>query len=213
VIWVYAVCEHPELRLPPVRGLDQAPLEGIADGPMLAVVSRHRRIAGDPALEAMWAHERVVEALMAERAVLPMQFGTRLPDPDAVREALASRRDVLMAALERVRGRVELAVRAIGPPADPEPPAASGAEYLRARLRSEASVAALHEPLAALAVATRRWPERAPNEVLHASYLVEQREVPRFRGAVEQLQREHSDAALLCTGPWPPYSFMERAGK
>jgi hypothetical protein len=47
-------------------------------------------------------------------------------------------------------------------------------------------------------------------ELLRAAYLVDRREVPRFRATVERLQSAHPDAAILCTGPWPPYSFMPR---
>jgi hypothetical protein len=216
VIWVYAVCERTGLRLPPVRGLAQASLEGIAEGQLLAVASRHERVPEEPALDALWVHERVMEALMADRAVLPMRFGARLPDVGAVKAALAARQEPLLAALDRVRGRVELAVRAIQPAADAPAPLApvcrgAGREYLRARLRRRLSGASLHEPLAAVAVAARRWPELAPDELLRASYLVEQPTVARFRGAVERLQREHPEAALLCTGPWPAYSFTEPA--
>ena len=214
MIWVYAVCERPELRLPPVRGLADAPLEGIAEGRLLAVASRHEGEPEEPALDALWAHERVIEALMADRAVLPLRFGTRMPDAGAVRTPLAARREQLLDALDRVRGRVELAVRAIQPEAvaaAPSAPAASGREYLRARMSIRRSSASLHEPLAALAVAARRWPELAPGELLRASYLVDQPAVAGFRSAVERLQREHPEAALLCTGPWPAYSFVEQA--
>jgi hypothetical protein len=55
--------------------------------------------------------------------------------------------------------------------APPPAGAASGSEYLRARLAGARTVAALHEPLAALAVAARCWPERAPGELLRSSYL------------------------------------------
>jgi hypothetical protein len=215
VIWLYAVCERTEMRLPPVRGLAEAPLEGIAEGRLLAVASRHEQVPEDPALDALWVHEGVIEALMAERVVLPMRFGTRLPDAGAVRAALAERREQLLDALDRVRGRVELAVRAMQPvavaAAPSAPAAARGREYLHARLRSRRSGASLDEPLAELAVEVRHWPELAPGELLRASYLVEQAAVARFRSTVEQLQREHPEAALLCTGPWPAYSFMEQA--
>jgi hypothetical protein len=131
-----------------------------------------------------------------------------------VQTGLAARRELLLDALHRVRGRVELAVRAIQRAADAAPASASaatGRAYLGARLRSGRSAAALHEPLAALAVAARRWPQLAPGELLRGSYLVEQPAVGRFRSTVERLQREHPEAALLCTGPWPAYSFIERA--
>jgi hypothetical protein len=215
VIWVYALCEQPDLPLPRVRGLADAPLETIAEGPLVAVLSRHAHAPDELGLDALWAHERVVESLMADRAVLPMRFGTRLPSADEVREALAERRNVLLEALDRVRGRVELAVRTMQPaasatPASP-PAAASGSEYVRARLAGARTFKALHEPLAALAVAARCWPERAPGEPRRSSYLVDAPAVPDFRRAVERLQREHPEAALLCTGPWPAYSFVEAA--
>jgi hypothetical protein len=213
VIWVYAVCERPDLPLPRVRGLARAPLDMIAEGPLVAVVSRHAQPPDEPALDALWAHERVVESLMGERAVLPMRFGTRPPSADGVREILAGRRDALLEMLDRVRGRVELALRAMQPAARaaaaPSPATASGGEYLRARLAGARTLAALHEPLAAVAVAARRWPQRSPEELLRTSYLVDQPAVAQFRGAVESLQREHPETALLCTGPWPAYSFVE----
>ncbi|MCU1422544.1 MAG: gas vesicle protein [Microbacteriaceae bacterium] len=215
MIWVYAVCKRPglPLPLPRVRGLAQAPLGMTADDPLVAVLSRHAQAPDEPALDALWAHERVVESLMAERAVLPMRFGTTLPSADDVRQVLAGRRDVLLEALDRVRGRVELALRAMQPAAcaasAPPPAAASGSEYLRARLAGSRTLAALHEPLAALAVAARCRPGRAPGELLRTAYLVDEPAVAHFRSVVERLQREHPEAALLCTGPWPAYSFVE----
>jgi hypothetical protein len=201
VIWLYAVCEEPARPLPRVRGLGGAPLEGIAGGPLLAVASRHEQLPDEPVADALWSHERVVEAVQAERAVLPMRFGTRQPGAGSVRVALAERRELLLAGLERVRGRVELAVRAMQPPE----PAPDGRAYLRRRRQA----AALHEALEPLAVAARRAPERAPDELLRASYLVEQPALASFSAAVERLQREHPETALVCTGPWPAYSFVE----
>jgi hypothetical protein len=186
-------------------------------------VSRHSHPPAEPALDALWVHERVVERLMADRAVLPMRFGTKLEHDEALREVLAARQHEFLATLEQVRGRVELSVRAMGPlgaasPA-PEPAthrsapvATTGREYLEAKLRNglqvEREAAALHEPLAKLAVGARRQAPRAPEEKLRASYLVETATVAQFRGMVERLQRTHPGVAILCTGPWPPYSFV-----
>ena len=60
MIWVYGICEGPELPAPGGRGLAQAPLDGVREGELLAVVSRHISPPGDPARDALWAHERVV---------------------------------------------------------------------------------------------------------------------------------------------------------
>jgi hypothetical protein len=47
--------------------------------------------------------------------------------------------------------------------------------------------------------------------VLRNAYLVERRVVPRFRAVVERLQLAHPEVAILCTGPWPAYSFVSDA--
>jgi hypothetical protein len=225
VIWVYAICERPDSPAPRRRGLAQAPLDGVREGALLAVISRHVHPPGEPALDALWVHERVVERLMADRAVLPMRFGSKLPDDESLREVLAARQESFVAALDRVRGRVELGVRVMrrlaAPPAQdvavPAAPAtgAPGRDYLLSKLRdgrrAEHDAAALHEPLAAMAVHVRRHTPRAAEELLRASYLVERTGLPRFRSDVQRLQRTHPDVAILCTGPWPPYSFVEVA--
>jgi hypothetical protein len=219
VIWVYGICERPDTPPPRLRGLAQAPLDGVREGELLAVISRHVHPPGDPALDALWVHERVVERIMADRAVLPLRFGNRLADDGVLREVLAARQAEFLATLDRVRGRVEVGVRAMQPlgasaiaDSAPEPVVTTGREYLEAKLRNgrriERDVAALHEPLAKLAVAAQRQPARAPEELVRASYLVETAVVARFRGAVERLQRAHPRVAILCTGPWPPYSFV-----
>jgi hypothetical protein len=225
MIWVYGICERPDVPPPRGRGLAGASLDGVREGDLLAVISRHVDRAADPALDALYAHERVIERIMADRAVLPMRFGSELADDDALRDVLVARQGELLAALERVRGRVEVGIRAIRPNggqpgadrvAEPRARAAmSGREYLERKLedgrRIERDAAAVHEPLARLAVAISRLPPRAPHELLRASYLVDTPAVPRFRDAVGSLQRTTPGVAILCTGPWPPYSFVATA--
>ena len=106
MIWLYAICDRPELPAPRRRGLAQAPLEGVREAGLLAVISRHVHPPGDPALDALWVHERVIERTMADRAVLPMRFGSKLRDDGALHAFLASRQLEFLATLDRVRGRV-----------------------------------------------------------------------------------------------------------
>ena len=201
MIWVYAVCDRPDE--PP-----QAPLEAVRDGDLLAVFCAHDHAPDARALDALWAHEQVVEELMAERTVLPMRFGTTLPDAGALREAIAERHEALAERLDFVRDRVELGVRAIGTtPAETPAPDASGREYLLAKLGTEQAATALHEPLAAPAVASSRR-AGGDGELLHATYLVHRDDVAPFLGTVERLNAEHPGVSVLCTGPWPPYSFV-----
>jgi Gas vesicle protein K/Gas vesicle synthesis protein GvpL/GvpF len=64
--------------------------------------------------EALWRHEELVEALMADRDVLPVRYGTRFGDAEEAVQAVAAQRATLTAALDRVSGAVELSVH--GPP-------------------------------------------------------------------------------------------------
>jgi hypothetical protein len=187
VIEVYAITDHPTPPLPPI-----ALLHAVPAGRLAAVCA-----AGDDTTaltpDALWRHEDVVEALMADRDLLPVRYGTCLPDDAAVAAAVAQRAPELTAALDRVRGAVELSLRVAAPAGVDGPPEAA---------------AAIHAALAAGARATVRHPPRAA-EVLRAAYLVDRDAIERYTALVARLQAEHPDLRLLCTGPWPPYGFTE----
>jgi hypothetical protein len=222
VIWVYAICDRPGAPPPSIEGVAGATVEAIRMQELAAVVSRHAEAPTEPAVDAMWAHERVVEALMDDRAVLPMRFGTTLEEDEALVEVLATRRGEFSKGLATVRGRVEVGVRAVVED-HPRPDHGkneeivgaadtplSGREYLLGKLGNPAARGegdALHAPLAARAVTSQRWPVRS-GEVLRASYLVERDQVAEFVAAADRVGRGNPRAQLLCTGPWPPYSFV-----
>jgi hypothetical protein len=166
-----------------------------------------------PDVTALWRHEEQLERLMAQRPLLPVRFGTRVADEAAAAAAVAGRGAELMARLERVRDAVELAVRVRfaepEPETEPATVATSGAEYLRARTARTHAADAIRAALEALARDSR---ERAGDEPLRAAYLVERGAVEAFVARVRELQAEHPELAILCTGPWPPYSFAEASG-
>jgi hypothetical protein len=223
MIWLYAICDRPDLPPPPSRGLAQAPLDGLSEGGVQAIFTRHGNDPCEPAPDALWAHERVVERLMLDRAAVPMRFGSKVDDELSLRTLLAENQERFLQTLARVTGRVELGVRVLGrmlaDPGDGTPQSVatatvvgSGRDYLLGKLqnanRIDHAAAELHTPLAAMSVETCRQPVRGDDEVLRSAYLVDQRIVGRFRGAVERLQLTHPDVAILCTGPWPAYSFV-----
>jgi Gas vesicle synthesis protein GvpL/GvpF len=208
VIEVYAITDD-----------DDPPLS--VEAPLRAVIGRRLAAVCAPGeerpatAEALWRHEELVEALMEQRDLLPVRYGTRLENEDAVREVLDEREDELARALERVRGAVELAVRAIDVSSQPAPPepAASGAEYLASRQQTaaarEAAVQVLHAPLSSSARASSTRTPGEAAEVLCAAYLVDRASVPDFVALVGRLQDENPALRIVCTGPWPPYSFTE----
>ena len=163
----------PPLRIVPAGGLGA--VVGPAPDP-------------EPDADALWQRESLLEALMEERALLPVRYGTVLADDAAAAEAVAERREALARTLERVRGAVELSVRAVG-----EPEHQPVAERIRAELSAGA----------------REHVRQDGAELLRAAYLVDRGGVDAFVAAVRRLQHEHRELSILCTGPWPPYSFAE----
>ena len=205
MIELYAIADHPG---PPLPAL--APLRVVPAGSLAAICAPAEEREVTP--EALWRHEEVVEALMEDRDLLPVRYGTLMDDDAAAARAVADRRAELAAALDRVRGAVELSVRAVAAePDDDDGDAARGRDYLRTKMRSAAAqdrvVHSLHEPLAALARADMQRAPRPPSELLRAAYLVDKDAIGTFTRLVARLDHRHTGLRLLCTGPWPPYSF------
>ncbi len=239
--YLYAITDRPEAPLPVIPAIAKGIVENGPEGPPptslayrdIAAVISPLTVSEVPATEAnLWRHEAVVESLMADRTVLPVRFGTVLADETAVRSFLVARYAGFVAGLRRVRGRVELGLRALCDETSfPHPqhrrpsaplPKSSGREYLLVRLaeerraqaqrqRAEALAAELHAPLARLATESTRQVLVTPSLLLKAAYLIEQDQVGAFRQAVEALSAAYPALRFLCTGPWPAYSFVTRA--
>jgi Gas vesicle synthesis protein GvpL/GvpF len=205
VIELYAIADHPGPPLP-----DLFPLHVVAEDGLAVLYGPAAEREVTP--KALWRHEEVVEALMADRDLLPVRYGTWLEDEGAVARAIRERHHELVEALDRVRGGVELSVRVVSEDpqaADVEP--TTGAEYLRDKARRsaerEAAARAVHVPLSEAARMSVQAEPHGPGELLRAAYLVDRAAVADFVLAVGRLERDHPGLRLLCTGPWPPYSF------
>jgi hypothetical protein len=74
----------------------------------------------------------------------------------------------------------------------------------RARERLATS---LHTPLQRHARATFRRRTLDPAFVHDASYLVPRDDADAFRAQVDAFGAAHPELALVCTGPWAPYTF------
>jgi Gas vesicle synthesis protein GvpL/GvpF len=202
VIELYAITDDGGPPLPDVPSLHEVSSHGLAavcapaiDAPVTA--------------EVLWRHEEVVEALMEDRDLLPVRYGTRLASETDAARTLAERHEQLAKALDRVRGCVELSLRVVGERAEAPRVADTGTDYMRAKGASAGAASRVHEPLARLARAsvTRRVGEGA--ELLRAAYLVDREAVEAFAEHVADLQSANPELQLLCTGPWPPYSFAD----
>jgi hypothetical protein len=234
MIYLYAITDRPELPLPIESGLRGTPLGCVSYQDIAAVVST-LDTPGVQATEAhLWQHEAVVEALMADRTALPVRFRTTLADEAAIQTFLKAHYAILMADLARVRGRVELGLRVLWKSGVNQPRTAlptqagksygersvgEGWAYMLARLeekrqlqaqrsRAEVLAADVHAPLARWAAHSTRQVLVTPRLLLTAAYLVEQDRLAAFQSEVEALRKAYPNLDFLCTGPWPPYSFV-----
>lgn len=209
---LYAIASADQAQTAARRaGIDAVPFRRLA----ALVAALPPRLDADE--ETLRAYERTIESLMGDETVLPARFGSVLADETEVRGLLRSRYDELTALLRQVTGAVEIGIRAHPPHprrrgTDSGAPPATGTDYLRARLelrrRSEALADAIDARVAGLYRSrTRRLPDE-PGRALTASYLVPRSGVPEF---AERCARPVAGVSLVCTGPWPPYSFSAGA--
>lgn len=80
---------------------------------------------------------------------------------------------------------------------------------LNRRRRARDLAERIDQPLAALARESRHQLLRTPNLPLSGAYLVERERLAAFRARVAELDEEIDQAEVICTGPWPPYSFVK----
>jgi hypothetical protein len=201
---------------PPVtgEGLENGSLRMAAVDGLTAVVS-DLPCRPEATEQTLWAYDRALEQLMAAEAVLPARFGTTFAADDEVRTMLTSRHDELSRALESVRGAVELGVRANWAALlDDRPPTgqSAGTEYMLRRLelaRTARGIAGrMDAQLRQLARDSKARVLARPAIPVTGSYLVDRSRIGPFRERVLELNDAIAEAELVCTGPWPPYSFV-----
>jgi len=183
------------------------------------------------------AHEEVLQAVAAIAPVVPLRFGTIYDELADVERLLDAQALSFESALERVRGRVELGVKAWAAPSrlaaaiggdEPAGEEPSGRAYLQRRQREQrlaSEVAAraaelgedAHRRLLAAAVdgvanrpQSRELSGRDEPMILNGAYLVAADD-DALRAEVERLAAEHESIGITyeVTGPWPPHNFVE----
>jgi hypothetical protein len=109
-VYVYGVSTGPLENLPAARGVEDAQVEAVAHGDLMAITSpvhKTRLAARD-----LRAHWRVLEQTFERATVLPVRFGTVMESEAAVRERLLEpNAQRLSALLEEMRGLVQLNVK------------------------------------------------------------------------------------------------------
>ena len=222
-LYLYAITRRPPEVVLGCDGLQDEPTFALACGPLAAVVSRFSGPAPvDADAGSALRHERIVEQLFEKRPTLPVRFGTVMIDEAHVRQQLGEHEDAYLQALDRVHGRVELALRVLWVdrgPAPREPARTSGRDYLMDRMKEERRLEArraeaqqhagmLCGRLSGLAAETALQLMPTPGLLFSAAFLVDREDVAAFRHEVAELEHGSESLHFLLTGPWPAYSFV-----
>lgn len=237
-LYMYAITDRPDQPLPDQAGLDDARLAQIVWRDIAAVVSAYDGSHLSTSPDELWRHEDVLESLMRDRTALPVRFGTLPASRQHVGDMLSRAYPGLVQDIERVRDHVEIGMRflmTVEPKpetdvSDGAPSAAwsneqlasemgPGSAYLRRKLAHERGlrnrqhawltiVRDICRLIADHASASRLDDDPDDRRGISAAFLVLRDRIARFREVVGEAAHAHPELALLCTGPWPPYSFV-----
>jgi hypothetical protein len=180
------------------------PLLGTVAGPLLGIAT-----AEDT---DMLEHHRVVQELHERfSACLPARFPTYVEDAETLRTLLTEREEALWAALERVRGRSELAVTAMWTRAPTVAEGGPGRRYLL-RLQWQQRVAReVADEVERVARPEAQSVQRAlnprPGTAVSLAVLVPRESTGVVVKRLSSLD-PRDDVRILVSGPWPPYSFV-----
>jgi Gas vesicle synthesis protein GvpL/GvpF len=229
-------------------GIADARVETVAVGPTTAITSVLPSEKFEPsawerhAEDATWlgsvaaGHHRVLQAAIAAGDVVPFRLPSLYGGLGALRHTLNDHAAPITQAMERIRGRVEWAVKLYrtdepGELDTESEPVRTGSDYLIARSRemqsrveadtlvhdrvrgcyariSEISVAAVRNAPQDPLLSGRREPM-----VLNAAFLVDRADQATFHELIDEIaQRSQSQGLLVeVSGPWPAYNFASIA--
>ena len=206
---LYGVVAENGLDEPPAAGLRLIPAAGL-----LAVASVCESASQE--VEAVLAYGNLIERIHQRTPLIPMRYGTLLPDEEAVADHLTAMAPHYRNRLAELAGCEEMGIRL--PMARPETaspaPATSGRAYLQALKRkysateqAEVETAALNHALAGLYRQQRGETGVFNGEPMYlVSYLVERDKLQAFRERLTALADQGGIKGHI-SGPWPPYNF------
>lgn len=229
---LHLYCIVPAERpLPDRLGLDGALVSAAAAAGVACWFSSHEQ-APTPTAARLRAHNAVAAAAMDELCTpVPLRYGQALPDPAALTLELERSGAEWAALLARFAGhaefgvRVETAAGALAAAREEEaremhtPETNPGTRYMASLARRHAAAADRRAEGERIAAQIR---ERAagvirdcrveylttPEGLISMANLVAWNGVATYHAGVDEVRTAHGELQFLCTGPWPPYSFV-----
>lgn len=223
------VNEGPTVSPTGLVGLDDAAIVLHGAGDLCLIASPLRRSTTDmqhgdvkETLEAVRRHDEVLVKVAERRPVLPVRFGTVVPDQDAMEQLLEHRGERWAETLAAVTGADEWVIRVDAPPTvdTPDPAATQDltpghAFFAKRKAQAQARAAArdraasraseVHARLRGLARRFLPMPVREPATLSRGAYLVDRDNADSFVAAAES----SSEVTVVVQGPLPPYRFAE----
>ena len=193
----------------------------IAAHGLAAAVSAVEETAAPPTVASLLAYERVVEAIHARQAVIPLRYGCVMENESAVVRLLEDHRQDCGALLARLVGMTEMGIRVLWPARAevlsgyPPSPGARYLESLRNRYNFASALAGEEGQLADRIIGllpgcfTEQRSEvssSSQRRLLSLYFLTSRTGVERFRNQARRICPP-SGAKILLSGPWPPYNF------
>lgn len=233
MLYVYGIVDSCDFDVLRGEGHEGSDVVSVPAGGLAAAVSGLPVCPIKATRQSVWRHEQVLRRLMGDHAVLPLRFGTMCREADALRDCLLHSADGFVNDLDRVRGKVEIALRIVDDDRGRESsarcldftgtPVGRGTAYLRARQQRQYSLTAKERDGKRLEETLR---QHLGSGVTDLVFTLPQEEVPGFRisclvdrdlvtsfaDSLEKFREDHPQFAVTSTGPWAPYSFVSPHG-
>lgn len=222
-MYVYAFLKPPTGPLALPVGI-QAQVQLLGTSSLSAVVEPNfdlERLQDDqPALlQAILAHDRVVQQIFAQTTILPLRFGTCFITAEKLIDYLSQHQQAYLTQLTFLEGQVEYSLQFVRQPL-PEPSLSehtTGKEYFLAKKRQyELQMAQQQQQTADLQTLTAVIAQRYPNAQFHLTaepyrgfLLISRTQVDQLHQRIRRWETTYSTWKLQLGEPLPPYHFVE----
>lgn len=193
--YIYAFTRSSNTENMSLQGVAGRPVECFTVDGIDAIISHLEKEPSDTNNEVLWEHERVIELLMQDGCVLPVRFGTCLRSKEEIASFIRSDSVTLRNDLDRLDGCIEISVSVIDRSFEP-------------RGIYPVWVKDIHQEFADLAVAGNYTVNASALHIFTGEYLVRKEDLHSFQLLVGKIRSLYCGYKFLCTGPWPPYSFV-----
>src|SRR5664280_1108650 len=217
---LYGIVQQDLAGCSPEPGMCLLTAHGLA-----AAVSAVEETSSPPSVSSLLSYERVVEAIHARQAVIPLRYGCVMESESAVIRFLEDHCQEYQALLSRLLGMTEMGIRVLWPARPgvlPSVPSSPGAAYLmslRNRYNSANALAPEEAQLADRIVGLlsgcsteqrREVSSSSQGRLVSLYFLTPKTYAEQFREKASQIDPP-SGAKLLLSGPWTPYNFVASA--